>query len=249
MLLIWQPWKGDDARDVKGGGGTSGGGSSASPFRNGRTDMSTGTGRLGTPGTRATDTDTRSVPRDSPAPRTSSAPAPDRTEEAFKAVSVGDCLPVYDTGRRGTSIDWSADMPKPVSCGSDRAGLVRVTSTSTTGGDCPRDTGKASWTYRSAASGKTTRLCVTRIYRKHYCMLGEQSGDRISIGAMTAVDCRAQQVPSAYNQVMHILGVYRAPAGAGAGNCRQGASDRTRYWAWLVDGGDTLLCTTIYRSG
>ncbi|WP_424887258.1 serine/threonine-protein kinase [Streptomyces sp. XH2] len=263
-FAIWQPWKNSDAASDRasdashrasdspfrssGGGSTSSGttlGLGGSPSRSpGRPD----TDRQSNTGT-ATGSGSGSKERDDPEPGTSDRPrdtAPDRKEEAFKAVSAGDCLPVYDTGRGGGAIAWSADVPpKPVSCSSQWAGLVRVTSTA--GSVCPSGVGKASWTYASSGSGRTTKLCVTRIYLKNYCLLGKQSGDSITIGPMTAVDCRAQRVPAAYNQVMHISGVYRAPSGANAGNCRQGAYDRTRYWAWLVNDDEVLLCTTVFR--
>ncbi|MER6140550.1 serine/threonine-protein kinase [Streptomyces sparsogenes] len=248
VLLAWQPWKGGDSPDSQAGASNS---SSESPSPTGggsyATDPDTGTPYADAPETDGdSSTDATSEPTtEEPDPETSS-PTPDPTEEAFKAVSVGDCLPVYDTGRRGGVIDWSADVPPtPVSCGSQWAGLVRVTSTSDS--VCPSGNGKASWTYASSVSGETTKLCVSRIYLKNYCVLGKQSGDSISIGPMTAVDCRAGRVPSAYNQIMHISGVYQAPAGASARNCVEGPNDRRRYWAWLVDDGRTLLCTTIFQ--
>ncbi|MEU8546188.1 serine/threonine-protein kinase [Streptomyces roseoverticillatus] len=262
---IWQPWKSSgDASDrtsdasrrtsespfrSSSGGSSSSGttlGLGSSPSRPpGRSDAGRQSDTINGSGSGSSDKE-----RDEPAPKTSYRArdnAPDRKEEAFKAVSAGDCLPVYDTGRGGDAIAWSADVPpKPVSCSSQWAGLVRVTST--TGSVCPGGVGKASWTYASSGSGRTTKLCVTRIYLKNYCVLGKQSGDSITIGPMTAVDCRAQRVPTAYNQVMHISGVYRAPAGADAGNCRQGTYDRTRYWAWLVNDDEVLLCTTVFRN-
>ncbi|MBB6074603.1 hypothetical protein HNR57_000487 [Streptomyces paradoxus] len=64
---------------------------------------------------------------------------------------------------------------------------------------------------------------------------------------MTAVACRREPVPVPYNQIMHLTGVYRAPAGADANNCRRAAGDQTRYGAALVDDRATLLCTTIYQ--
>ncbi|MFJ3207513.1 LppU/SCO3897 family protein [Streptomyces flaveolus] len=174
-------------------------------------------------------------------------PTPDPTEEAFKAISAGDCLAVYDTGRGGTtSIDWSVDAPPdPVSCADEQA-QVRVTATDTA---CPTGYGKSYWSYQSAATGDTTKLCLARIFHATYCMLGQQSGDAISLGLMTAVACRREPVPAPYNQIMHITGVYRAPAGANANNCLRVAGDQTRYWAALVDDGATLLCTTIYQGG
>ncbi|MFF4218410.1 serine/threonine-protein kinase [Streptomyces nondiastaticus] len=269
-FAIWQPWKSSDHTSDRtsdashrasgspfrssSGGTTSsgttlglGGGPSRSPGLS-DTDRQSNTGTGSTTGSGSGGSSGKE--RDDPGPQTSYRArdnAPDRKEEAFKAVSAGDCLPVYDTGRGGEAIAWSADVPpKPVSCGSQWAGLVRVTSTA--GSVCPSGVGKASWTYSSSGSGRTTKLCVTRIYLKNYCVLGKQSGDSITIGPMTAVDCRAQRVPAAYNQVMHISGVYRAPAGANAGNCREGTYDRRQYWAWLVNDDEVLLCTTVFRN-
>lgn len=78
-------------------------------------------------------------------------------------------------------------------------------------------------------------------------MLAHQSGDTIWLGALTLVDCPATLVPSGYNQVMHITGVYKAPAGANSNNCRRTQGDQTRYWSWLVDDGATLLCTKVFQ--
>ncbi|MGW5640339.1 hypothetical protein [Streptomyces sp. NPDC003832] len=169
----------------------------------------------------------------------------DPVEEAFKAISAGDCLELYDTGRGGSStINWSVDVPPdPVPCDSEQA-LVKVTATDTT---CPTGLGKSYWSHHSATTGTSSTLCLSRKYHPTYCMLGQQTGDSISLATMSAVACRREPVPAPYNQIMHITGVYRAPAGANANNCPQSASDPTRYWAWLVDDGATLLCTTIYQ--
>ncbi|MFJ1746451.1 hypothetical protein ACIOJD_09475 [Streptomyces sp. NPDC088116] len=176
------------------------------------------------------------------------SPTPDPTEESFKTVSVGDCLEIYDTGRSVDSLDWSAAVPPAaVPCDRQGSGLVQVTST--TDATCPNDAGKASWIYRSAVSGETATLCVTRIYFAYYCILGKQVGDKTQLGSMTAVDCKAQQIPAAYNRIIHIIGVYQAPSNAGPRNCVQGAYDQTQYLTWLVNDGKTLLCGTIYRGG
>ncbi|MGP2437609.1 hypothetical protein [Streptomyces sp. JW3] len=174
-------------------------------------------------------------------------PPSDPTEESFKALSAGDCLAVYDTGRGGTiRVDWNVDVPPdPVSCAGEQA-QVQVTATDT---DCPISPGKTYWSYRSATTGDTTKLCLSRIYHATYCLLGQQSGDSIPLALLTAVDCRRAPVPAPYNQIMQITGVYRAPAGADANNCRRAAGDQTRYWAALVDDGATLLCTAIYQGG
>lgn len=65
-----------------------------------------------------------------------STPTPDPTEEAFEAISVGDCLAVHDTGRGGTtSVDWSVGAPPaPVSCAGEQA-QVQVTAINTA---CPK---------------------------------------------------------------------------------------------------------------
>ncbi|WP_158676904.1 ICP22 family protein [Wenjunlia vitaminophila] len=186
-------------------------------------------------------------PDSGPSPTPEDPAEEDPAEVAFKAVSVGDCLGVYDTGSGGTRIEWSADVPpSPVPCDSGE-GLLRVTSTADD--TCPSGPGKASWAYTSAVSGETTTLCVTRVYRKYYCMLGEQVGDTTRLGSMTAVDCEARQVPAPYNRIVHILGVYQAPPGANAGNCVEGAYDQRQYLAWLVDDGRTLLCATFFQGG
>ncbi|MFB6977614.1 hypothetical protein [Streptomyces scopuliridis] len=177
-----------------------------------------------------------------------SSPTPDPTEESFAAVSAGDCLEIYDTGRGVDSIEWSADVPPaPVPCNSQGAGLVQVTSTTDT--TCPSGAGKASWMYASAVSGKTTKLCLTRIYQKYFCVLGKQVGDKTELGSMTAVDCKAQQIPAAYNRIIHIIGVYQAPASASPRNCAQRPDDQTQYLAWLVNDDKILLCATIYQGG
>jgi hypothetical protein len=268
-LLVWHPWqKHDDSSGTTSGASSSwsdtpsdgptdgsGGsdGSSGSGGSSGDTLSDTGDGGSGSDSS-STSTDgftssdggsgSSGDAPDTDPPTTT--PAPDPTEDAFKAVSTGDCLPVYDTGRGGTTVDWSTDVPpQPVSCGSTGyAGLLRVTSTS--GGVCPSGEGQTWWSY-TAASGDSTKLCLSRIFVKHYCLLGKQSGDTISIGALTAVDCHATRVPVPYNQVMWISGVYQAPPGANANDCVQGQTDRTRYWAWLVEGGSALLCTTIFH--
>nr|WP_302185322.1 hypothetical protein [Streptomyces sp. GMY02] len=176
------------------------------------------------------------------------SPTPDPAEEAFKAVSAGDCLEAYDTGRGGDSIDWSPGVPSaPVPCNSQSAGLVQVTSTTDT--TCPSGAGKASWTYTSVISGETTKLCVTRIYQKYYCVLGKRVGDNTRLGSMTAVDCEAQRIPAAYNRIIHITGVYQAPPSASPRNCALGPNDQTQYLAWLVNDDKLLLCAKIYQSG
>ncbi|WKX73163.1 serine/threonine-protein kinase [Streptomyces sp. XD-27] len=253
-VFIWQPWKDDTTSGSTGGttaSSSSGGGTGSLPTRDtypssGSDDSTSGGGSSsgsdsGSSGSASHADDETESP--------TTPPAPDPTEEAFEAVSTGDCLPVHDTGFGGErTVKWSAELPPdPVSCGSGRA-LVRVTGT--TGAQCPSGVGKASWSYRAVSTGEVRSLCLSRVFHTSYCLLGRQSGDRISVGPMTAVDCsRSQRVPVPYNQIMHITGVYRAPAGANASHCVRGQGDRTRYWAWTVDDGSTLLCTTILQGG
>jgi serine/threonine protein kinase len=263
-LLIWHPWQNhhdtsgttsgaastwsdtptDTSSDVS-AGSSSGSGSGSGSDSGG--DPATTAADTSTDGGSDTETSSGSDAYTDTEPPTMT-PAPDPTEDAFKAVTAGDCLPVYDTGRGGSTVDWSTDVPpQPVSCGSTQwAGLLRVTST--TSSVCPSGEGQTWWSYTSASSGDSTKLCLSRIYIKHYCLLGQQSGNSTSIGELTAVDCHATSVPAPYNQVMWISGVYQAPPGANADNCVQSQSDHTRYWAWLVDGGQALLCTTIFHS-
>jgi hypothetical protein len=174
--------------------------------------------------------------------------APDPTESAFKDVTSGDCLPVWDTGYGGSAnvIEWSAKQPpSAVSCDSDDA-LVQVTGTD---GGCPSGTNQATWKYTSESSGQTSELCLTRIYHKGGCFLAKQENDKIvDMGPMTAVDCSTKKkIPFTYNQVMHITGVYNTSKGTDASLCRRVQGDQTQYWSWTVDDGDTLLCTMVYQ--
>ncbi|WP_314173949.1 LppU/SCO3897 family protein [Streptomyces winkii] len=188
---------------------------------------------------------------DDPGSGASSTAPPDPTASAFDEISSGDCLDVYDTGNGGeTSVDWSSDMPSDaVSCDSSDA-TVRVSQVGTYTSSCKSGTGHSYWSYQPSGGGETKVLCLTRIYRKNYCLLGKQSGSdaspRISLGSMTAVECTDEQVPVPYNQIVQITGVYDAPAGATADDCTRTPGDQTQYWAWKVDDGDTLLCTTVY---
>ncbi|NBE53336.1 hypothetical protein [Streptomyces boluensis] len=176
----------------------------------------------------------------------SPTPTPDPTESAFKAVSTGDCLPVWDTGHGGkTEIDWSSEQPPDsVSCKSDDA-LVQVTGVT---GGCDSSAGEATWSYDSTSTGESTELCLRRVYHKGGCFLANQEGNKIvDMGPLTAVDCTAKKVPSAYNQVMHITGVYNTSKGTDASLCRRVTGDQTEYWSWTVDDGETLLCTMVYQ--
>ncbi|WFB10598.1 hypothetical protein LRS74_28865 [Streptomyces sp. LX-29] len=178
--------------------------------------------------------------------REPSAPtrAPDPTAEAFRAVRPGDCLAVYDTGHG----EWSTRSPYRVGCGSGNA-TVFVTAVRSSAASCPGGAGQSYWSYTSG--GSTTALCLNRQFQVGYCLLAEQSGSgsaaRMNAGLMTAVDCDADKVPSKYNQILHITGVYRAPSQPSSTSCARAQGDQTYYWYWMVNGGRTLLCTMVYR--
>ncbi|WP_180930288.1 serine/threonine-protein kinase [Streptomyces sp. AJS327] len=253
-VILWQPWNQDSAgseagdsggtsssTSTSGSGTASSSGTSAGMSTGGSSDGGGSTGGTSSSGSTGGSTgDAADTDRDTPEP-----PRPDATTRAFQRVSVGDCLPVYDTGRGGNSFDWSASRPPPsVPCSSGRA-IVRVSGTGSS--SCPSGTGKGSWSHYSSSTRETIRLCLTRVFHERYCVLATQSGDSITLGSMTSVDCRRSRVPKPYNQIMHITGVYRAPAGADASNCRRAQGDQTRYWSWTVNDGQTLLCTTVFR--
>ncbi|MFD8981236.1 serine/threonine-protein kinase [Streptomyces sp. NPDC059564] len=262
-LLIGKPW---DSDDTSGTGSSGSSGASSVSAGAGGSVPSTGTsagggtsggGAGGGGGLAASSTPQptaerthESTPPSPPEETPESAsptptPTPDPTEAVFRAVSAGDCLPVYDTGEGGDYIKWSARVPPDaVPCASERA---HVWVSRVTDGSCPTGADKTQWTYQSTSSGRTTRLCLNGVYHPNYCMLAKQSGDSINLGSMTMVDCRAAQVPSGYNQIMHITGVYQAPAGANTSNCRRAQGDQTRYWSWLMNDGATLLCAMIFQ--
>ncbi|GAA1063471.1 LppU/SCO3897 family protein [Streptomyces asiaticus] len=170
--------------------------------------------------------------------------APDPTGEAYRAVSPGNCLAVYDTGYG----DYNTRMPAPVDCDAGNA-YMWVSAVRSGGGACPQGAGQDYMSYTSR--GRTTALCLTRQFKVGYCLLAKQTGSgqqaRMNAGLMTAVDCDAKRVPVRYNRILHITGVYKAPANASAANCARVQGDRTYYWSWLVNGGRTLLCAMVYQ--
>lgn len=209
--------------DIGGGGGTTGS----------QGDAGGGTGATGSQGDGGTA---------GGAEERETEPEPtDATEDAFRAVRRGTCLPVYRDGR-----EWNVSVPpSAVSCQSERAGLFHVTRTANSAVTCPSGVGRDTWRYRSSVTGGTTTLCLNRVWVKNYCVLAEQTGDDItSIGSTTAADCQATRVPVPYNQALVVAGVYRAPSDANASHCRTSAQDSRRYWSLLADGGDTLVCFT-----
>ncbi|MBE1584118.1 hypothetical protein ACFPOI_29065 [Nonomuraea angiospora] len=183
--------------------------------------------------------------RDSGSEQNSEAeePEPDPTEDAFRSVSAGDCLPIY---RTGYSDDWSQPKPpEPVSCRGNYAGLFYVTRTGGSGLICPNGRAEDSWRYYSAMSRQTTTLCLRRIWVKNYCVLAIDSGNQsLSFGLSTAVGCNADRVPKPYNRIMVVSDVYRAPPDAHVGYCKKNQYDNRMYWMVLVSGGEDMVCFT-----
>ncbi|GHH41309.1 hypothetical protein [Streptomyces candidus] len=171
---------------------------------------------------------------------------PDAEERAraFAAVRAGDCLALFDTGK-----GWNTRIPRKAACSGD-AGLTRVSAVRTGWSACPTGDG-LSYVVSVSDAGKRV-LCLTRRYRAGYCVLAEkreggQGGARMRLGSMTAVDCTVKRPAAPYDTVLHITGVYGPSSGRAPGDCARAARDRTYYWSWQVDGGDTLLCTMVYR--
>lgn len=243
-VLIWQPWEkqGDDTPTssptprftMSSCGGTSGLGAGDSlGDTDTDTDSSSGSSSGGSDDTE---------PEPEPEPETSS-PEPDPTEDAFKAVSYGDCLDVVDTGYGGLSrYDWSEEEPNTTSCGYG----TRVQVTGTTG-DCESGVGKATWSYYSTSSGERTALCLTGQYHQGDCLLAKHEGNNVSsIAMLSSPNCTDRRVPAAYNEILVVTNIYRATAGTGTEVCRHGQYDTNTYWSTKVDDGATLLCFKAY---
>ncbi|MEU0806906.1 protein kinase [Streptomyces sp. NPDC005970] len=243
--LIWQPWdKKDDDTPTSSptprftlsssGGGTSGLGGDDT-----ETDSSSSSSSSSSSASGGSD-DTEPEPEPE---TTSPEPEPDPTEEAFKAVSSGDCLDVVDTGYGGlTKYDWSEEKPNTTSCGYGTR--VKVTGTAD---DCPSGVAKATWSYYSTSSGERTALCLTGQYRQGDCLLAKHEGNNISsIAMLSSPNCTDRKVPVAYNEILVVTDIYRANASTGTEVCRHGQYDMNTYWSTKVDDGATLLCLKAY---
>ncbi|GDY44964.1 hypothetical protein SANT12839_058460 [Streptomyces antimycoticus] len=84
-------------------------------------------------------------PAETQAPASPTA-APDPTDEAYRAVSPGDCLAVYDTGGG----QYNSRMPTQVSCSAGNA-FMWVSAVRSSGGACPQ--GRARTTCRTPRAG------------------------------------------------------------------------------------------------
>ncbi|KAK1185787.1 protein kinase [Streptomyces sp. NBS 14/10] len=246
--LIWHPWdkKDDDTPKSSPSSGvtlssssgtTSGDDGSSDDDSDSGTDSYSSSSSSSSSSGGLDDTETEPEPE-----TTSPEPEPDPTEEAFKAVSYGDCLDVVDTGYGGTTkYDWSEEEPNTTSCGYG----TRVKVTGTTG-DCPTGVGKATWSYYSTSSGERTELCLTGQYRQGDCLLAKHEGNTISsIAMLSSPNCTDRRVPVPYNEILVVTDIYRA-TGAGAEVCRHGQYDSNTYWSTEVDDGATQLCVKAY---
>ncbi|MEV0990662.1 serine/threonine-protein kinase [Streptomyces sp. NPDC049949] len=240
-LLVWQPWTvlqgtSADARSTPTAAVTHG----SAPTEPRLPSERPAPARTPTPTpSQEAKTDSSATDPVRPTPTASPTPTPtrDRTEEAFLSVRQGSCLPLYATGYPDK---WNVDVPPgPVRCDTDQA---HVQVSSVTNGDCPGGNGRTYWRY------KTTNLCLTRIFHVGYCVLGKGRSNGVELGTFTLVDCKATRIPAEYDYVLHITGVYRAPANASSANCRRSQNDSTDYRAWLVVDDSVLLCTMFYRN-
>ncbi|MGW0665010.1 hypothetical protein [Streptodolium elevatio] len=182
-----------------------------------------------------------SEPEPASEPRAEPGPT-DPTEDAFRAVAQGTCIPTYRDGK-----DWVVPAPPPaVSCQTQRGELFFVTRVADSSSACPSGPGRDAWTYSSSVTGNTTAVCLNRVWVKNYCVLAEQYGDNTSIGTTTSVRCDATRVPAPYNQVLVIAGAYQVPStGADTSNCPTGPGDNRRFWSVYADDGRTLVCFTV----
>lgn len=233
-LLLWQPWGDKD---------DSGPESSPRPTYSSGLDTTSGSdGDANSSSGASDDYEPEPAPEPEPEPEPEpSSPEPDPTEDAFKAVSVGDCLDVFDTGYGGKeNYDWSEEEPNTTSCGNAR---VRVYGTT---GSCTNTQDQATWSYYSSSSGKRTALCLEGQYDNGDCLLADNSGGSATIALLSSVNCTDREVPNAYNDIFVITAIYRATASTTTADCRAGQYDTNTYWSQKVDDGATLLCMKAY---
>lgn len=250
-----------DAKGGDGGGGSRDGGEIALP--DGGPDLGDfgDLGGLGDPdevgddglggstgdlaGTGETDGGTSGADADSATGGSEPPPVPDPDAEAFAAVKPGDCLRLWHDGT-----NWSSTTPTKADCDGDD-GIMFVNSVQSSAGSCPNH-GDKSYIQHTDAAGKTTAICFSRNLKAGYCLLAQQEGSgdgarMADINLMSQVDCTSGATPAPWNQILHITGVYQAPAGTPtANNCARGQTDQTYYWWWVVNEGETLLCTMVY---
>ncbi|MFF2726694.1 serine/threonine-protein kinase [Streptomyces sp. NPDC058008] len=173
-------------------------------------------------------------------PRPVPEPAPDEDDEAFGAVSSGDCLTASDDGYG----DWSTDTPETVDCDAADA-YLRVTSAGSgvSSSDCPSGSGASHWTHSGSKPEFGTTLCVQRQFRVGQCFPAKHRGDRMVDGRLLTVwGCGRGSVPEGYNAILEITGRWRAESAYPPGYCAESEDDREDYWRFEVDGDRTVLC-------
>lgn len=214
-FFVWQ----NTQSDASGGTGGTGLTSSASPT-------------IGTGGTTGGGTGTGYEP--------DPEPTPDADDEAFGAVSTGDCLTAYDDGYG----DWSADTPETVDCDAANA-YLRVTSTDDgiSGSDCPDGSGESYWSHVGSVTEFSRTLCVERQFRVGECFVAKQQGDRMTDARlMTVWSCGKDTVPKGYDVILQITGRWRAESTYPPGYCSKSSTDQEDYWLFEVNDDRTVLC-------
>lgn len=133
-----------------------------------------------------------------------STPTIDRTAEAFKAISVGDCLDAYGDPTVSTWT-WTKNLPNAVDCNGSDA-YMRVTGVKDSVSDCGHRFGQWYW-YYSDEYGATTVLCLDREIHDGACLLGTKEADGIHLtgrGLMSSWGCNRTTVPREFDYILKI---------------------------------------------
>ncbi|MFE6518263.1 hypothetical protein ACFVGQ_33390, partial [Streptomyces sp. NPDC057748] len=173
-----------------------------------------------------------------PTPTPTPTPTADAVDRAFRYVTSGQCLNVYDDGYG----NWSSAVPQPVACDSANA-YVHVTRAYSTGGTpdrCPSENGSGTW-YHAAKDDMNTTLCLTRQFRKGQCFPADLDGNG-NARLLVVWSCNADKVPVAGQSIAQITGYYRAPKSYSGQICP--ANSGQRYWYWKVDKGKNIICVS-----
>ncbi|MER5617650.1 hypothetical protein ABT068_37290, partial [Streptomyces sp. NPDC002215] len=173
-----------------------------------------------------------------PTPTPTPTPTADAVDRAFRYVTSGQCLNVYDDGYG----NWSSAVPQPVACDSANA-YVYVTRAYSTGGTpdrCPSENGSGTW-YHAAKDDMNTTLCLTRQFRKGQCFPADLDGNG-NARLLVVWSCNADKVPVAGQSIAQITGYYRAPKSYSGQICP--ANSGQRYWYWKVDKGKNIICVS-----
>ncbi|MGW9117974.1 serine/threonine-protein kinase [Streptomyces sp. NPDC055663] len=173
-----------------------------------------------------------------PTPTPTPTPTADAVDRAFRYVTSGQCLNVYDDGYG----NWSSEVPQQVACDSANA-YVYVTRAYSTGGTpdpCPSGNGSGTW-YHAAKDDMNTTLCLTRQFRKGQCFPADLDGNG-NARLLVVWSCNADKVPVAGQSIAQITGYYRAPKSYSGQICPANAGQR--YWYWKVDKGKNIICVS-----